>query len=330
MMDIIIADVHRHFLPRWMHPLTNKGRQRTSSLPSSQQPDSPPKRHSGRPRPRQRSSFTSPHGHQPSASLPVPRGTKATCRPIFNDRRFRFPHKGPELSQSRPTVTYVFSCVPLSWRNENSCFSLPGIDRRNLRLQRFDRLAPPPLSLPLGRKAHPAAAEVAQRVDTPFAKIVENSCSATWSRGAPGPTEQGQIAAQSSSHTSKLSDLSTGNDDTNHTATRLPGSAEKGCLSIYLAGMVYYNTSLRLLALAFNHPEMTHLGKKKRPPSASVLSRPGPSPRQLSQLPPSEVPAAGRGAGPNVDPAEEVPPLVLHSKPDKKPAAPSCGHVISI
>lgn len=157
-------------------------------------PDSPPKRHSGRPRPQTKVQFHQPTRPPAQRLASRPQGTKATCRPAFSNRRFRFPQNGARLIQSRPTVissSPVFLCRGET-RTRVCVFFLPRDRWRNLRLRRFDRLAPPPLSLPPGEKGHPAAAEVAQRVDTPFAKIVENSCSATWSRGAPVQLNKGK------------------------------------------------------------------------------------------------------------------------------------------
>lgn len=138
----------------------------------------------GVPVPRQRSSFTSPAPRSPSP-VPRPQGDKGHQQPAISvstepPRTVPSGDRNRQQPEGQPVLGQVIH-IPLSSRNEG--FSWPRNKWRGLRLRRFDRLAP--LPSPLGEDAHPAAAEVAQQVGTPFAKIVENSCSATWSRGAP-------------------------------------------------------------------------------------------------------------------------------------------------
>lgn len=137
-----------------MHPLPNKrparGRPPVPSLPSSQQPGNPPKRHSGRPRPQTKVQFHQPTRPPAQRLASHSQGTKPTCRPTFNNRRFRFPAERRTTIPVETNCDLVSSCISLSWRHEDSCFFLHRNRWRNLRLRRLDRLAPPPLSLPPG------------------------------------------------------------------------------------------------------------------------------------------------------------------------------------
>lgn len=139
---------------------------------------------------------------------------------------------------------------PLSSRNDDFSSAQKQMARPAAPALLIDS-PPSPFHRRWGRSAHPAAAEVAQRVGTPFAKIVENSCSATWSRGAPGPTEHGQTAGQSSRHTSKLPTcpvvIMTRITRRHDSAVLIDG------LSAHLSG--WLTVTLSLFVLAFIHPE---------------------------------------------------------------------------
>lgn len=214
--------------------LTNKvcARGRPRSLPSSQQPTEKAQRAS--PSPDKGPVSPAHRATSPAPRAPFPRGQRPPTALPWPTGGFGFRRTGQPSCCLLPvslcrgdTRAFVYFFSPGT--EGETCGSGALIDSH-----------PSPFHCRWGKIAHPAAAEVAQRVGTSFAKIVENSCSATWSRGPPGPTEQGQTAAQSSSHTSKLSDLSSGrssgNDDTNHMATRCRGPAGwSTCPSVWLA-----------------------------------------------------------------------------------------------
>lgn len=198
------------------------------SLPSSQQPDSPPKRHSGRPRPQTKVQFHQPTRPPAQRLASRSQGTKATCRPTFSDRRFRFPQNGARLLQSRPTVI-LSSPVPSLCRGETRTrvVSSPGIDGETCGSGALIDSRPPPLSLPPGEK--PTLQR--QRWHSGWIRLSLKSWRTPAAQpGAEGPPVQLNMGKPPLSHQVTRPNSPTcplAIDDTNHTATRSRGSAER-------------------------------------------------------------------------------------------------------
>jgi hypothetical protein len=184
------------------------------------------------PVPRQRSSFTSPAPRSPSP-VPRPQGDKGHQQPAISvstepPRTVPSGDRNRQQPEGQPVLGQVIH-IPLSSRNEG--FSWPRNKWRGLRLRRFDRLAP--LPSPLGEDAHPAAAEVAQQVGTPFTKIVERELLQRNLEPREAPVRRSVIKTQV-----QIPDLSNGDHDTNHTATRFRGSAGWAVCPSILAGVL--------------------------------------------------------------------------------------------
>lgn len=130
-MDIIIADVHRHFLSRWIHPLTNKTPAR--GRPPFLHPNNLTahrKRTAGVPVPRQKVQFhqpTRPPAQAPRFPFP---GDKGHLPPYLQQPAVSVSARRPRTVAAQTKYDFIVSSVPLSWRNEDSFSPSPGIDAK--------------------------------------------------------------------------------------------------------------------------------------------------------------------------------------------------------